>query len=586
MEKMLVVVVLLLVARVNSVTVEISTHWAGGFQVSVTMPIECNLDGWKLHLIFSEDVASIDIWEAKSQKLSPREYVLTNMEFNGVKHPGDILKFSFTGHAAGDISPTVSAYLENCGTLPPGVTTTPAPPTTPFHTGGGTPTKNYADALGKSILFYDAQRSGKLPPDNPIHWRGDSALNDCVVGGWYDAGDHVKFGFPLASTTHLLLWGLRIFKDGYIKAGQLDMMYDMIKWPLDYMLKAWNPSTKEFVVQIGEGYPDHHFWGRPEDMTMDRPCFKIGPGKPGTDVAAETAASFALAYMIFKEKGDTSYANQLLAAAESIFDFANSEKGIYSSSVPQAGAFYSSSAYIDELCEGGMWLYRATGNAKYLEIAKANVETAWAWALGWDDKKIVCQFLLWEETKDASYKEAVVGYFDAWTGGQVSYTPCGLAWRDQWGANRYAGNTAFLALAAAEAGLTPLKLRKWAIEQINFILGDNHQDGGCFSFQIGYGSKYPRSPHHRGASCPDIPQPCSEANLHSSEPSPHVLVGAIVGGPDLAGKYEDNREDYVKNEVAIDYNSGFQSALAGIVHLQVTGDFPPTSNKCPCTERN
>jgi hypothetical protein len=46
--------------------------------------------------------------------------------------------------------------------------------------------KNYATALSKSILFYAAQRSGKLPANNPIPWRGDSALKDCVVGGWYD----------------------------------------------------------------------------------------------------------------------------------------------------------------------------------------------------------------------------------------------------------------------------------------------------------------------------------------------------------------------------------------------------------------
>lgn len=64
-------------------------------------------------------------------------------------------------------------------------------------------------------------------------------------------------------------------------------------------------------------------------------------------------------------------------------------------------------------------------------------------------------------------------------------------------------------------------------------------------------------------SCPDIPQPCSEANLHASGPSPHLLLGALVGGPDVNDSYVDNREDYVKNEVAIDYNSGFQSALAG-----------------------
>jgi len=45
---------------------------------------------------------------------------------------------------------------------------------------------NYGEALGKSILFYEAQRSGPLPGNNRIPWRGDSALNDFIQGGWYD----------------------------------------------------------------------------------------------------------------------------------------------------------------------------------------------------------------------------------------------------------------------------------------------------------------------------------------------------------------------------------------------------------------
>ena len=45
---------------------------------------------------------------------------------------------------------------------------------------------DYAEVLEKSLLFYEAQRSGKLPPDNRIPWRGDSALNDTIVGGYYD----------------------------------------------------------------------------------------------------------------------------------------------------------------------------------------------------------------------------------------------------------------------------------------------------------------------------------------------------------------------------------------------------------------
>lgn len=51
---------------------------------------------------------------------------------------------------------------------------------------------NYDEVLEKSILFYAAQRSGKLPADNPIPWRNDSAVLDKgqngedLTGGWYD----------------------------------------------------------------------------------------------------------------------------------------------------------------------------------------------------------------------------------------------------------------------------------------------------------------------------------------------------------------------------------------------------------------
>lgn len=37
---------------------------------------------------------------------------------------------------------------------------------------------NYADALAKSIIYFEGQRSGKLPPSNRMAWRGDSGLSD------------------------------------------------------------------------------------------------------------------------------------------------------------------------------------------------------------------------------------------------------------------------------------------------------------------------------------------------------------------------------------------------------------------------
>ena len=51
---------------------------------------------------------------------------------------------------------------------------------------------NYKNAIHASLLFYEAQRSGKLPADNRIHWRGDSMLDDGkdvghdLTGGYFD----------------------------------------------------------------------------------------------------------------------------------------------------------------------------------------------------------------------------------------------------------------------------------------------------------------------------------------------------------------------------------------------------------------
>lgn len=60
-------------------------------------------------------------------------------------------------------------------------------------------TPDYKEALQLSLLFYEAQRSGKLPDSNRIKWRGDTALNDKgqngedLTGGYYD-GETVNSG--------------------------------------------------------------------------------------------------------------------------------------------------------------------------------------------------------------------------------------------------------------------------------------------------------------------------------------------------------------------------------------------------------
>jgi len=77
-------------------------------------------------------------------------------------------------------------------------------PKTPFQPEMNV-TKDYSDIISKSLWFYQVQRSGLLMKDGPrpVNWRNDSGLKDGfdnkidLSGGYYDAGDYLKFLLPL-----------------------------------------------------------------------------------------------------------------------------------------------------------------------------------------------------------------------------------------------------------------------------------------------------------------------------------------------------------------------------------------------------
>lgn len=57
-----------------------------------------------------------------------------------------------------------------------------------------------------------------------------------LVGGYYDAGDNVKFGFPMAFTATMLSWSVIEF--GGLMKGELGNAKEAIRWATDYLLKA------------------------------------------------------------------------------------------------------------------------------------------------------------------------------------------------------------------------------------------------------------------------------------------------------------------------------------------------------------
>lgn len=101
--------------------------------------------------------------------------------------------------------------------------------------------------------------------------------------------------------------------------------------------------------------------------------------------------------------------------------------------------------------------------------------------------------------------------------------------------------------------------RNFARNQVNYALGDTGR-----SYVVGFGTNYPKRPHHRAASCPTKGQACGFNYANTANPNPHVIEGALVGGPDVNDNFSDDRNKYEYSEVATDYNAGFQSAVAGL----------------------
>lgn len=132
-----------------------------------------------------------------------------------------------------------------------------------------------------------------------------------LTGGYYDAGDNIKFGFPMAFTTTLLSWSIIDF--GRSMGSELGNALKAVRWGTDYLLKA-TAQDGVIYVQVGNAFSDHNCWERPEDMDTLRTVYKIDTNHPGSDVAGETAAALAAASIVFRSR-DPAYSRLLLNRA-------------------------------------------------------------------------------------------------------------------------------------------------------------------------------------------------------------------------------------------------------------------------------
>lgn len=96
---------------------------------------------------------------------------------------------------------------------------------------------------------------------NRIPWRGDSALDDGkqakldLSKGMYDAGDNIKFGFPMAFTATVLSWSILEYGDQMASVKELDHAKEELKWITDYLINA-HPSDNVLYIQVERLFTD------------------------------------------------------------------------------------------------------------------------------------------------------------------------------------------------------------------------------------------------------------------------------------------------------------------------------------------
>lgn len=437
-------------------------------------------------------------------------------------------------------------------------------------------TPNYAEALQKSLYFYECQQAGPLPDWNRVEWRADSTMIDEIKGGWYDAGDHVKFNLPMAYSASMLAWGLYQYPDGIESCGEMTNYVNNLEFVLDYLAEC--DLGDEVIFQVGNGKIDHTWWGSVElyqygmedsgtSYENAREILKASEGCAA--VFGEMAAALASGYCALDGRIDSSKREEYLEHAENIFKLADASQSNDVYNKTDAQGFYQSRHFYDELFYAANWLYIATGNNSYLDKAEGYIpyldkelgdtsQLKYTWAHCWDDVMQGGMLLYAINTNESQYIAHVEKHLK-YLANDTKKIENKLAYIDSWGCLRYAQTSAFISAVACDTVLKDKDTsayEKFYEDQINFVLGENSDN---FSYVVGYGENSPKNPHHRTA----------HGSWKNAEAYPvmsrHTLYGALVGGPNEDGSYEDNRGNYVNNEVATDYNAGFTAILCKMI---------------------
>ncbi|PWN20026.1 Six-hairpin glycosidase [Microstroma glucosiphilum] len=446
----------------------------------------------------------------------------------------------------------------------------------------------WENTFGDTLWFYDAQRSGVLPDDFRVTWRNDSVLTDGesvgldLSGGFFDAGNMVKFIHPLSWVLTQIAHSALLHGDAYTTAEQEYYLDSTLRNGLGWIMNA-SSQTDELYVAIGN---ESSYWGGDQGIPQPRQIFSVSRQKPGTDVFAGSAAALAAGAMIYAgtplplsqtQNGtvptgllDTAYATELRERAVVLMDLATTAEPqqVYQDATDGVAWAYPSTNYEDELVLGAAFTALATRNISLVTTAIDAYDFGSFptnnGVLNWDTKDPLLPSLMARlsvampgadsRANFTKFQTDSEVYLDLLVNGTMqglSTTSGGLAWWKDYSEDSSlnpALNAALLCLWTANLTSNDTKSTSylnWAQSQIDYSLGHNPLNT---VYQVGLHPNSAYNPQSSLASGGD------DIDQIDTDPPVErwVLYGAVVGGPDKDDQYYDVRSDWQQSEPALD----------------------------------
>jgi len=468
----------------------------------------------------------------------------------------------------------------------------------------------YTPLAAKNVQFFQAQRDGAnvvpgLLNRKPSHLTDRSAyVYDTPVfkgeggdevaeplkriggpvdveGGWFDAGDFVKFTHATSYSLAELLYAQRVDSNPALDAET--------KFGLKWLDKAWDSKNKTLIAQVGIGtgseehgfVGDHDVWRLPEAddklnvkpgdleyFIKHRPVFRAAkPGeKISPNLAGRVSAAFALAAQV-EAKRNPALACKYLEEAASVFALAKTtDVGELVTAFPHA--YYPEDSWADDLEFGATQLAlagKALGDRRAAGWATAATHWAKEYLASGDADTLnlyntsalahadLVRVLRAGGVRNAEVTEAqLVGDLKRQLqhGADASATSPFRTAVDVTQFDAAPRSFGYVATAKLYRGLTGDKtFDAFGTQQRDFTLGSN---AWGTTLMIGVGSTFPNCPQHQAANL--------SGDLNGGR---KVLVGAVVNGPNGADLFSDLGEMPAGSDPCTkDYTKQFDSATS------------------------